>query len=68
MLLPGLSTRISHTMTYSLVKAQTPISIFLAGPVGEMSKSKISIGRPRVVHAFGIYPSTKKKKGSALTE
>lgn len=30
------------------------MSIFLAGPVGEMSKSKMSIGRPRVVHALGI--------------
>lgn len=28
------------------------MSSFLAGPVGEMSKSKMSIGRPRVVHAL----------------
>lgn len=28
------------------------MSSFFAGPVGEMSKSKISIGRPRVVHAL----------------
>lgn len=33
--------------------AQLPMSSFLAGPVGEMSKSKMSIGRPRVVHALG---------------
>lgn len=37
-----------------LVKAQVPISIFFAGPVGEISKSKISIGNPSVVQAFGI--------------
>ena len=40
-------------ITYLLVKAQVPISIFFAGPVGDMSKSKISIGKPSVVHALG---------------
>lgn len=33
-------------------KAQLPMSSFLAGPVGEISKSKISIGKPKVVHAL----------------
>ena len=32
-----------------------PISIFLTGAPGEMSKSKISMGRPSVMQAFGIY-------------
>jgi len=37
------------------VNAQLPISIFLTGVSGEMSKSKMSIGSPSVMHAFGIY-------------
>lgn len=37
------------------MNAQLPISIFLAGASGEMSKSKMSIGSPSVMHAFGIY-------------
>jgi hypothetical protein len=37
------------------VNAQLPISIFLTGASGEMSKSKMSIGSPSVMHAFGIY-------------
>jgi hypothetical protein len=52
-LLCKLGPLLSHTI-YLLVKAQVPISIFFAGPVGEISKSKISIGNPSVVHAFGI--------------
>jgi len=32
------------------------MSSFFAFPVGEMSKSKMSIGRPSVVHALGICP------------
>ena len=44
----------SSGSSYLLVKAQVPISIFFAGPVGEMSKSKMSIGRPSVMQAFGI--------------
>ena len=39
---------------YLLATAHLPISIFFAGPVGEISKSKISIGSPNVMHAFGI--------------
>lgn len=35
-------------------KAHDPISSFFAGPVGEMSKSKISMGSPMVVHALGM--------------
>lgn len=31
------------------------MSIFFAGPDGEMSKSKISMGTPRVMQAFGIW-------------
>jgi hypothetical protein len=52
-LLCKLGRLLRHTI-YLLVKAQVPISIFFAGPVGEISKSKISIGNPSVVHAFGI--------------
>ena len=37
-----------------LVNAQVPISIFVADPDGEISKSKMSIGRPSVMQAFGI--------------
>jgi hypothetical protein len=48
-----------------LVKAQVPMSIFFAGPVGEMSKSKMSMGRPRVVHAFGIW---QKEKGKVVSQ
>jgi len=39
---------------YLLATAQAPISIFFAGPVGEISISKMSMGRPRVIQAFGI--------------
>lgn len=39
---------------YVLAKAQVPMSSFFAAAVGEMSKSKISIGRPIVVQALGI--------------
>ncbi len=59
----GLSPPIIHL----LVKAQVPISIFLAGPVGEISKSKISIGKPSVVQAFGIYWSQKNVSVSLRT-
>jgi hypothetical protein len=38
-----------------VVKAQAPISRFVAGVIGEMSKSNMSIGKPIVVQAFGIY-------------
>ena len=57
-------------VTYSLANAHLPRSIFFAGPLGEtdtvsnvsqrrlqvdiLSKSKMSIGSPRVVQAFGI--------------
>lgn len=34
--------------------AHGAMSSFLACPVGKMSKSKISIGKPIVVHAFGM--------------
>jgi hypothetical protein len=45
----------STLLSYLLATAQAPISRFFAGPeVGEMSKSKISIGKPNVMHAFGI--------------
>lgn len=37
-----------------LVRAQEPMSSFFAGAEGEISKSKISIGRPIVVQALGI--------------
>ena len=37
-----------------VVNAQVPISIFVADPDGEISKSKMSIGRPSVMQAFGI--------------
>jgi len=33
-------------------KAQLPMFSFLAGPVGEISKSNISIGKPKVVQAL----------------
>jgi len=40
--------------------AQDPMSNFFAGPEGEMSKSKMSMGKPIVVQAFGIcYVSAK---------
>lgn len=39
---------------YWLVKAQVPKSRFSGFALGEISKSKMSIGRPRVVQAFGI--------------
>ena len=42
-------------LVYLLVKAQVPISNFFAGPNGEISKSKMSIGRPRVIQALGIF-------------
>ena len=47
---------IQHTSIhiYLLVKAQVPMSIFLAGSEGEMSKSKMSIGSPSVMQALGI--------------
>jgi hypothetical protein len=38
-----------------VVKAQVPRSRLVAGVSGEMSKSKMSIGKPMVVQAFGIY-------------
>lgn len=45
----------SLVLPHLLATAQAPISRFVAGPeVGEMSKSKISIGKPKVMHAFGI--------------
>ena len=37
-----------------LATAHAPISSFFAGPVGLISKSKMSIGSPRVIQAFGI--------------
>lgn len=43
-----------QTHPHLLATQQAPISIFFAGPVGEMSKSKISIGSPSVMQAFGI--------------
>lgn len=39
---------------YELAKAQVPKSRFSAGACGEMSKLKMSIGRPMVVHEFGM--------------
>ncbi len=42
-------------LTHLLATAQAPISRFCTCPdMGEMSKSKISIGKPNVMHAFGI--------------
>jgi hypothetical protein len=41
-------------IVYLLGLAHVPISFFSTLAEGEMSKSKISIGRPMVVHAFGI--------------
>ena len=38
------------------------MSIFFAGPVGAMSKSNISIGIPRVMHAFGILIQVRSQK------
>jgi len=42
-------------VSYLLVNAQVPISSFWTGAPGEMSKSKMSMGRPSVMHALGIY-------------
>ena len=47
--------RFPLSLSYLLATAQAPMSIFFTGPRGEMSKSKMSIGRPSVMQAFGIY-------------
>ena len=44
----------SHDCGHLLANAHFPRSRFFAGVPGEMSKSKMSMGNPRVVHAFGI--------------
>lgn len=44
----------SSFTTQALYLAQVPMSNFFAGPEGEISKSKMSMGRPMVVQAFGI--------------
>lgn len=46
----------------SLVNAHEPISSFGIGAPGEISKSKMSIGMPIVVQAFGICVCQKKGK------
>lgn len=43
-----------HTIYLLLANAQDPRSRFSAGRCGLMSKSKISMGNPMVVHALGI--------------
>ena len=50
---PGTSVILVES-TFWLVKAHVPMSIFFTGPRGSMGKSKMSIGRPRVMQAFGI--------------
>jgi len=48
--------------------AQDPISNFFAGPEGEISKSKMSIGRPMVVQALGICVLSVTKHGQEKRE